>query len=105
MDEALAHPLPGNLRRLFWEYDFSQRSWEHDAPLITQRTLTHGGWDDIRWLHTIIGDAGIRAAITLTRGRGCTPRQLRYWETVLDLPHQQVRAWLSLPGRQLWDDR
>jgi hypothetical protein len=38
-------------------------------------------------------------------GAELSPRQLRFWELVLELPHRQVNAWLAATCRTIWDRR
>src|SRR2546423_1700493 len=97
--------LPAMLRPLFWECEFSKLTWEEDRDLVVARVLTAGSWEAIGWLRGQMGDAALREWMVRRRGRGLSPRQLRFWELILDLPHRQVNAWLGDESRRLWDDR
>ena len=59
----------------------------------------------MRWLYHRLGAAALRQWLVRRRGAGLSPRQLRFWETVLRLPRRQVNAWLAQPARQTWDRR
>ena len=100
-----ARRLPIGLRPLFWDHDFARLSWQTDADLITGRILTVGDWDAIRWLLLRLGKPALRAWLTHRRGAGLSARQLRFWETILELPRRQVNRWLRAPGRQVWEKR
>jgi hypothetical protein len=97
--------LPPCLRPLFWDHDFTRLSWESDRDLIAGRILTAGDWKAVCWLRRRMGKAELRAWLERRRGTGLSARQLRFWETILGLPHRQVSAWLADPGRQVWDQR
>jgi hypothetical protein len=97
--------LPTLLRPFFWDYDFKTLTWEEDRDLIIARVLASGTWEAIAWLRSCLGDQALRAWIVRCRGRGLSPRQLRFWEVMLDLSHRQVNAWLRAEGRKVWDQR
>jgi hypothetical protein len=107
-DASLAtesYPIPPALRRLFWDYDADALCWEKDRDLVISRVLAYGNWRDTCWLLDQVGEEGIRDYLCRTQGRGLSRPQLRYWETVLGLPHEQVTAWMYAPGRSIWDER
>lgn len=97
--------LPALLRPLFWDYDFKTLTWDDDRDLIIARVLASGTWEAITWLRTRLGDQALREWIERHRGGGLSPRQLRFWELMLNLPHRQVNAWLQAEGRKIWDQR
>jgi hypothetical protein len=104
-DNHVATRLPDWLQSLFWEYHAEDLTWENDRDLIIRRILTSGTWDTVVWLRSQVGDTGLREWIERHDGRGLSPRQLRFWELVLDLPHEQVSAWLMSKQRAVWDGR
>ena len=93
------------LRSLFWECDFEAFTWENDCDLIIARVLAHGTWDAVTWLRSRLGDTALREWIERHQGRGLSPQQLRFWELILDLPHQQINAWLQAQERRVWENR
>ena len=97
--------LPEQLRPLFWEYPFGRLSWERDRDLVIARVLASGTWNDLLWLHRQVPDAELRAWIMAREGRGLDPRQARYWELILGLPHRQVNAWIARMKQNPWHDR
>ncbi|MFP3941372.1 MAG: DUF6922 domain-containing protein [Thermoanaerobaculia bacterium] len=103
--ELPSEPLPGSLRGLFWEYDFDSLSWEQDRDLIFRRVLVDGPWEAVQWLRRRVGDAALRAWIREHRGRGLSRRQLRFWQLVLDLPEEEVDAWLEPRRGDPWERR
>lgn len=54
------------------------------------RILTRGGWKANCWLRKRATDDGLRAWLIEHRGADLGPKQLRYWELILDLPKRQV---------------
>lgn len=103
--EGIQDALPASLRRLLWEYDFDTLTWQRDHDLVIARVLAYGNWRQTCWLLERIGDEGVRAYLPPTHGRGLSRPQLRYWETILDLPHDQVTAWMNAQERRIWDER
>ena len=94
--------LPDLLRPLFWEHDFEALTWEADRDLIMARVLASGGWEAVRWLRSRVSDTELRGWIERRRGRGLSPRQLRFWELILGLPRRRVNAWLAEESRKVW---
>lgn len=99
------HSLPNLLRPFFWDYDFNALTWEEDRALVIKRILTSGDWNAINWLRSHIGDESLKEWIQQHQGDGLSPRQLRFWELVLGIPHRQVNAWLSMERRNTWEKR
>lgn len=97
--------LPEAIAHLFWEYDVRQLRWSADRDLVIGKILTRGTWDDLRWLRAKVSDDELRRWILRSRGRGLSPRQIRYWQLVLELPAEEVDAWLAEPGRKVWHER
>jgi len=101
----MKHSLPNRLRPLFWDYDFNALTWEEDRDLVIKRILTSGDWNAINWLRSHIGDASLKEWIQQHQGDGLSPRQLRFWELVLEIPRRQVNAWLSMERQNTWEKR
>jgi len=101
-NKAGSAPLPAMMRPLFWEYNFRSLSWEKDRNLIVSRILSAGTWQTVCWLRARIGDADLSQWIIRRRGRGLSPKQLRFWELVLDLPHDEVDLWLVNGDQTYW---
>ena len=97
--------LPEQLRSLFWDYAFSQLSLAKDRDLIIRRILTNGSWGAVRWLRKRLGDRELRDWLIIHRGRGLTPRQLRFWGVLYDLPARQVNQWVKTAQAGVWDKR
>lgn len=97
--------LPDLLRKLFWDCQFDELRLTGDLPFIVGRVLSSGSWSQIGWLREKVGDDGLRQWICQRAGRPLNPRQLRFWELILDLPSQQVNEWLANGSRSLWDWR
>ena len=97
--------LPDSLAKFFWDCDFAALSWGQHQDFITRRLLLSGDWDAITWLRRQMGDLTLRQWLEQHRGAGLSPRQLRFWETVLDLPHPQVTRWVRAAAAQTWEGR
>jgi hypothetical protein len=93
------------VKSLFWDLDPRGLRWERDREQIIGRVLASGTWDAVKWLRSRAGDDALREWIERHQGRGLSPRQLRYWELILDLPHRKVNEWLRSEQRQVWDRR
>jgi hypothetical protein len=99
------HFLPNRLRPFFWDYDFNTLTWEKDRDLVIKRILTSGDWNAIDWLRSHAGDESLREWIQQHQGNGLSPRQLRFWELILEIPRRQVNIWLSTERRNVWEKR
>lgn len=97
--------LPEQLRPLFWDYVFSQLSLAKDRDLIVRRVLSNGSWDAVRWLRKRLGDRELREWLVAHHGRGLTPRQLRFWGVLYDLPTRQVNQWVKTAKTGVWERR
>ena len=97
--------LPDMLKPFFWDCDFSSLSWEQHGDFIIRRLLQSGSWQALRWLRAEVGDPELRRWIEQRHGSGLSPRQLRYWEIVLDLPHPKVTRWVRASTDQPWQRR
>jgi len=97
--------LPKNVRSYFWDYPSAKLSLKTDRDLIIRRLLTSGSWDSIQWLRRHINDHDLREWLIEHRGRGLSPRQLRFWELMLDLPARQVNHWVQVARKSPWGQR
>ena len=101
----MSPPLPPEVRTLFWEHGDRPLSLENDHDLVLGRVLSAGSWEAIRWLRAQVGEPVLREYLSQTRGRMLSPRQLRLWQVLLDLPEQAVSQWIEGAARQVWDRR
>jgi hypothetical protein len=97
--------LSEHLVELFWEYDTAELDWVEHREFIARRVLSHGRWEQLCWLREQLGDGELRRIIEKTEGRDLSPRQLRFWQLILELPAAQVDGWLQDSRRQVWDKR
>ena len=95
-------PLPKSLRPYFWDYSFSSLSLLEDKELIIRRLLTNGSWDTICWLRKQIGDQELRDWLLAHKGRGLSPRQLRFWGVIYELPARRVNGWVRDAQNGVW---
>lgn len=104
-DEDNSAGVPEHLVDLFWEYDVSTLDWDEHREFIARRVLSHGNWEQICWLRAKLGDDALRRIIRKSEGKELSPRQLRLWELLLELPTQEVDRWLRDSSRKVWDHR
>ena len=97
--------LPASLRRFFWDQDFDGLRWPEDLEPVARRLLAAGDGPALAWLRKEAGDGRLRDLIRATRGRDLDARRLRYWQIILDLPADEVDAWLADPARRVWEER
>lgn len=109
----MAHPaetssssdLPRAFERFFWDVDVASLRWADHRDFIVLRLLTAGDLDAFRWVRARLGDEGFRDWLRSRRGRGLDARRLRFWEIVLDLPEEDVSAWIEARRSRAWDER
>lgn len=97
--------LPKYLRSFFWDYPFESLSLVKDRDLIIRRLLSSGSWDAVCWLRRRIGDQELRDWIISHQGRGLTPRQMRFWGLLYDLPAKEVNHWVQVARSGIWGNR
>lgn len=98
-------PIPDHLHDLFWEYDISDLNWDQYGDFVIRRVLSHGSWGQICWIRDEVGDQKISQVIMENEGRSLSPRQLSFWQLILELPDADVERWLRDARRQIWDRR
>lgn len=97
--------MPEQLRALFWDVTFEDLSWDLHHDFIAARILERGSLQDIQWLRQYWGDSALRDFILIRQGKGLTPRQMRYWQLILDLPAEQVDRWIAQFRNSVWGRR
>jgi hypothetical protein len=97
--------LPSSLAEFFWDCDFTSLTWKEYGDFIIRRLLQSGSWEALTWLRNEVGDSELRQWIERRRGAGLSPRQLRFWEVVLDLPHSKVTYWMRAAVSSTWERR
>lgn len=97
--------LPKHLKDVFWDYDFNTLSWDSCQNLVIRRILVYGDWTSILWLRKQLNDDNLRSWIFNHKGRGLSPKQLRFWEFILDLPHEDVNHWIESMRKIPWENR
>lgn len=103
--EQTSASLPKSLQKYFWDYSFKDLSWSKDRDLIIRRLLTDGSWESILWLRKQIGDDSLRRWLITHQARSLSPRQIRFWSLVLDLPKLRVEAWTQTARSSPWSQR
>jgi hypothetical protein len=105
MDQEELASLPASLRSLFWDCDFSSLNTSEHRNFIIRRILQSGDWEAVNWLRDSMGDTALRRWIEGQNGRGFSPRQLRFWELVLNIPSPKVDRWIKIARKGLWEQR
>ncbi len=82
-----------------------QLSLKTDRALIIQRILVSGSWEAVSWLRSQVADQDLKEWLVSRHGRGLSPRQLRFWGLILDLPARQVNAWVRTASNSPWGKR
>lgn len=96
---------PSAVQSLFWEYEPDALDWKADRDLIIRRILSKGNWEAITWLRDRVGDATLRRWIEARSGDALSPRQLRFWELIFDLPPDRVDEWVDAHRASVWANR
>ncbi len=89
--------LPHSLRPLFWDYRFSDLTWERDRDLIIGRILAVGDWESVLWLRAHVKAEDLKQWIVAHEGVGLNPPRLRFWELILGLPSEAGEYLASKP--------
>jgi succinate dehydrogenase flavin-adding protein (antitoxin of CptAB toxin-antitoxin module) len=97
--------IPDYIKRLFWDCNPDEVSLTQHRSFVIHRILDDGDWDAIQWLRRTIGDDAIREWIEARHGRGLSPRTLRFWQVVLDLPDDEVSPWVKSARESVWERR
>ena len=97
--------LPGRMKIFFWDYSFHRLRIDKDRDLVINRLLDQGDWEAVKWLRTKFSDHDLKIWLLSRRGAGLSPRKLRFWELVLELPERDVNDWLRSKTRRVWDQR
>ena len=93
---------PSVVRSLFWEYGTADLNWTDDHDLIIRRVLTEGNHHALQWLRSQVGDASLRKWLLKRSGDHLSPKQLRFWELILDLPTEEVDVWVGARRHSIW---
>jgi hypothetical protein len=97
--------IPESLYRYFWDYDTDQGSFAGSRHTILLRLMQEGGLDAVGWLRQNASDDELRALLIRRDGRGISPKRLRFWALLLDLPDAQVDRWVAAERSSVWNRR
>jgi len=61
--------------------------------------------DAVQWLREHMSDEEIRDFLARRRGRGISPRRLRFWGLVLGIPRNKVDEWIAAARANPWHRR
>lgn len=105
VDEQETAELPDRLMAFFWDYDPERLSWERSRPTIVLRLLESGDLQAVRWLRERMSDGEIRRFLVRRRGRGISPRRLRFWGVLVGIPRADIDEWIEAVRHNPWYDR
>jgi hypothetical protein len=105
IENSMNRILPIFLKSHFWDTNFESLTWESYRDFIIRRILQSGSWQAILWLRAEVGDPELRQWIIQQRGAGLSPRQLRFWQVVFELPGHQVTRWIQAASANPWEKR
>jgi hypothetical protein len=97
--------VPTSFHRFFWDHDASKLRWSKHRDFIINRLLSNGDTKAIRWVLEQTGAEALRDWIISGKGRDLSPRQLAWWQLILDIPAKAISRLLSDPSRLTWDHR
>lgn len=97
--------VPPQLEPLLWDHDPSTLSWEEDRDFLIGRVLREGPWNTVCWLRDRVGDDALRDWIESHEGRGLSPKKLRFWELILEMPSDVVDPWVERAQNSPWGRR
>ncbi len=86
----------------FWDVDPLSLSWETHRDFIIRRILSAGSQEMLHWLQRRLGDEGLSDWLLAHEGGGLAPRQLRFWQLILDLPASEVDRWVRDALQSVW---
>lgn len=87
--------LPNFVEKLFWDTEANSLDLATHKNFIIERILSAGGWESLCWLRQNFSDQFLRDWFYKGEGRNLSPKQLKYWELVLNLDSNKVDEWLS----------
>lgn len=92
--------LPQSVRDLLWEYRIEDRVEPQWEDAVLERVMQRGGWSEMRWLLRAFGHARLRDFLSRRGHRVLTPRELRYWAFIADVPGDEQDAWVAAARRR-----
>jgi hypothetical protein len=93
------------VKSVFWDVDYRTISWDSHRDFIIQRILNTGSQDMLHWLQKTVGNQTLAAWLIEKQGAGLSPRRLRFWQLILDLPVEEVNNWVENQRRSIWQRR
>jgi len=87
---------------VFWDVDCQTLSWDQHRDFIIQRILESGSMEMLRWLQQTVGADALRGWLQEQQGAGLSPRRLRFWQLILNLPEEDVSAWIEGQAQSIW---
>ena len=93
------------VRGVFCDVDPMSLSWETHCDFIIRRILSAGSQEMLYWLQRGLGDDGLSDWLLAHQGGGLAPRQLRFWQLILDLPESEVDRLVKDVRQSIWGEK
>lgn len=88
--------LPQSVRTLLSEYDLREGTdgagWQRAA---VERVMSRGRWEEMRWLLAAFDRDRLRSYLGGRGRRALSPRELRFWCMVCEVPPAQADVWVA----------
>jgi hypothetical protein len=97
--------LPPSLLRHFHDIDPRDLAAGSHPEFVVRRLLAAGDWGAARWLLDGVGEEAVLRELRRSRGRAVPRRWLRLWQLLLDVPEDEVCAWLDEAAALPWEGR
>ena len=81
-------PLPGFLKKYFWDVDFKKLDKNLYQSFIIERVLENGDEKATKWLFGCFEKSQIKK--TLARRQCVSPLSANYWSLILNIPKNKI---------------
>lgn len=78
----------GEIKRFFWDVDFSNLDKNKDRDFIVERLLEMGDEKSTNWLFSVYDKKAIREI--LKKSKKITPKSANYWALILEISPTEI---------------
>lgn len=79
-----------NIRRYFWDVNFSELDFEKNSEYVISRILEHGDPEAIKWLFRFYNKKKIKKV--LMSQQGFSKKSANFWSKVLDVDKNKIQC-------------
>lgn len=79
-----------NIKRFFWDIDFSKLDFEKNSEYVIARILEYGDPEAIKWLFETYDKKTIKKV--LMNQRGFSKKTANFWSKILDVDESQIQC-------------